>query len=146
MTIRHALASDVPEIVAMATTFHAQTPYRDQVRLDADRVAALVRHLIAHDDGAVFVAQGAGGDLVGMIVLHAFPHPFSGDRVASELAWWVEPVHRGRAGLYLLRRAEQWAQETGAVWWQMVAPTEEVGRFYEGQGFTALERTYQRRV
>lgn len=147
MTIRHALASDVPEIVAMATTFADTSEYRTVLRPDPPHVAALAERLIADEDGTVLVAQGAGGDLCGMLALHAFAHPMTGERVASELAWWVAPVHRqGRVGLALFQAGEQWARAQGAVWFQMIAPNDKVAAFYERQGFTKVETAYQRRM
>lgn len=145
MTIRTAVAEDTPEIVAMAERFVAQTSYRNLIAIDPARVAETVRTLVA-GSGAIFVAQRAGGDLVGMIALTVYDHPFSGDRVVSELAWWVEPGNRGRVGLWLLKRAEQWANEVGAVWLQMIAPTPEVEQMYERLAFVPIERSYQRRV
>lgn len=146
MTIRQAEPADIPEIVAMGQRFVAGTPYRDHIALDPAQVGRTVQHLLDHPTGAVFVAQGAGGDLVGMIAVHVYDHPFSGDRVAAELFWWVEPAQRGRVGLWLLRQAEQWANAAGAVWLQMVAPTPEVEQLYARLDFVPVERTFQRRI
>lgn len=146
MTIRPAVAADVPELVEMGERFVAATPYREHLVVSPQHLAATMQHLIASDSGAIFVAAGAGGDVVGMIGLHVFEHPYSGDRVAAELFWWVEPSRRGRIGLWLLRQAEQWANAVGAVWLQMVAPTPDVEQLYARLGFTPVERAYQRRI
>jgi GNAT superfamily N-acetyltransferase len=146
MTVRPAVAMDVPEIVEMATRFVDTTAYRDAVTINRERVTALAHQLIDSDTGTIFVAQASAGDLIGMIVLTSFDHPFSGDKVVAELAWWVEPAMRGRVGLYLLRKAEQWAIEQKAQWLTMGAPTPDVERFYAATGFTPVERAYQRRM
>lgn len=146
MTIRPAVAADVPEIVEMGMRFGKQSTYREHITLSATHLRDLAERLIVVEDGTIVVAQGAGGDLIGMIALHAFEHPMSGELVVLELAWWVEPAARGRAGILLLRAAEKWAQSVGASILQMVAPNAEVEHFYESIGMVPVERTFQRRV
>jgi GNAT superfamily N-acetyltransferase len=68
-----------------------------------------------------------------------FAHPITGDIMASELCWWVDPVARGsRVSTDLVKRAETWARENGAKWLEMIAPNDRVGWFYARQGY---ERT-----
>lgn len=54
--------------------------------------------------GVFFVAETTEGEGVGFILGHLAPHYFNPTLfVLSELAWWVDPAHRGsRAGLLLL--------------------------------------------
>lgn len=144
MTIRPARREDVPDLVAMAERFVAATSYREHFTLDLAHLTNTVTMLV--ERGGLFVAQGASGDLIGLIAIHVFQHPFTGVTMASELAWWVEPHHRGRTGLALLKHAEAWAKAQGAEWLHMVAPTPEVEQMYERMHFRPVERSYQRRV
>jgi GNAT superfamily N-acetyltransferase len=128
----------------MGERFLTETVYRGRVAVNPAQLASLGAGLLAGDAGTIFVAEVAG-DVVGMIGLLAFQHPMAGELTVSELFWWVEPEHRGR-GVRLLKRAEQWAHEIGAVKLFMIAPTAEVARLYERLGFEYLEMAYQKAV
>jgi predicted N-acetyltransferase YhbS len=143
MTIRPATADDVPSVVRLAESFVAHTEYASHITLDPGHVAHLAESLIADSDGVVFVAEQQDA-IVGMLALKAFTHPMSGQRIATEFVWWVEPAHRGSAGVRLLRMAEAWARDVGARALQMVAPNAHVGQFYEAVGYRPVETSYLR--
>jgi len=126
----------------MGRRFVEETPYRSIMAQDDDAVRACMTGLLTTPEAGLFVAENAGL-VVGMIAVLVFGHPLSGERIASELFWWVEPEHRG-GGIRLMKRAETWAQRRGAVKMQMIAPTEQVGRVYEALGYTRIEEVYQR--
>lgn len=142
--IRVATDADVSRIVEMGERFLTQTVYRGRVTVNPTSMAALVETLLHGGSGVLFVSEQAG-ELVGMIGLLAFVHPIAGEPTVSELFWWVEPEHRG-CGVRLLKRAEQWAREMGAVKLFMVAPTSDVGQLYERMGYEFLESAYQKAV
>jgi GNAT superfamily N-acetyltransferase len=144
MTIRPATLNDVAEIVTMAEAFAAQTDYGRHITISPSHVASLAESLIQDGSGAVLVAQDRGGAVVGMLALKAFEHPMSGQRIATEFVWWVEPAHRGSAGVRLLKAGEQWARDAGATALQMVAPNARVGAFYEAVGYQSVETSYVR--
>lgn len=141
--IRLATVSDVDGIVAMGRHFIAQV-YPADVAYNPEQIAALATHLIESPDGDIYLAD-IGGQTVGMIALTAYAHPMSGERIATEVCWWVEPSHRG-IGLRLYRAGEAWSRAHGAAVFQMIAPSPEVARFYERVGFKAIETTYQKRM
>lgn len=141
--IRTATEADVPAIVEMGRAFIAAIYPRD-LSFNPDQIAQTARGLMAQPDGAVFVLEVMGA-VVGMLAMIAFAHPLSGERIATELCWWVAPAHRG-LGLRLLRRGERWAAERGAVILQLIAPTPSAARLYEHRGFHAVETSYQRRL
>jgi predicted N-acetyltransferase YhbS len=145
MTIRPAVVSDVPSIVAMAEQFVRETPYAAHLVLSPSHVMQLAERLILSDDGVVLVAEDRG-EPVGMVALQAFEHPMSGQRVAAEFAWWVNPHHRGSIGVRLLHAAEHWAIVNGATALQMIAPDPRVGQLYARAGYHALETTFQKRI
>jgi GNAT superfamily N-acetyltransferase len=143
--IRPATMQDTTRLVEMARRFVAETAYAPLVSVSEPQLTATVDWVLSQ--GALFVAT-AGDALVGMIaVLPLFAHPVSGERVASELCWWVEPEHRnGSAAVRLLHAAETWAREQGAVVFQMVAPNQRVEDFYQAMGYDRVEVAYQKRV
>ncbi|KKL86125.1 hypothetical protein LCGC14_1947880, partial [marine sediment metagenome] len=74
-------------------------------------------------------------------------HYVSGELIAGEVVWWVDPEARTRrTGLKLMRKAEETAMGMGAVKMQMVAPNERIGKLYEHFGYTKVESTYQRNL
>ena len=141
--IRAATADDLDAIVTMAQAFLRETPYGTQIGTNPDRLRVFAWDLLQKDDAAIAVAESDGA-VVGMIALWCFLHPFSGERIAAELVWWVNPETRGSAGVRLLKWAEAWAKDQGAVALQMIAPTDRVANFYERCGFVKIEVAYQR--
>lgn len=119
------------------------TEYPGAIRFDPPALAALTRSLI-DGGGAVFVVEKDGG-LVGMMALTTYVHPMSGDTIATEIVWWMDPEARGgRAALKLFSAGEAWARSKGATKFQMIAPSDKVGAFYERLGFERIEVHYQR--
>ncbi len=145
LTIRDASDADVPAIIAMASRFVGSTPYGLQLSVAPERVAGLARYLIDHPDGTVLVAD-AGGTAVGFLALLAHDHVWAAERVAVEIAWWMDTAHRGSGGLRLLKAGEAWARAQGATVMQMIAPTEDVARVYTHGGYTRVETAFQKRV
>jgi len=140
--IRLATVEDIPAIAAMGAHF-IETEYPGAIRFDADRLATLTRSLI-DGAGVVFVVEQAGA-LVGMMALTTYLHPMNGDTIATEIVWWMDPAARGgRAALQLFAAGEAWARAQGATTFQMIAPSEKVGAFYERLGFHKIEVHYQR--
>lgn len=144
--IREAVAADLMMVVSMAARFIEESEYADKIASSAPDVEAFALRLMEGEDAALFVAERDGA-IIGMIGLWVFRHPFSGERVASELAWWVEPEHRqSSAGRRLLSAAEAWASGRGAVSLHMIAPNAHVEQFYQRVGYSKVEVTYERRL
>jgi GNAT superfamily N-acetyltransferase len=142
VTRRPATAADVDAIVAMGQRFLAQSVYRGHLADNPGQVRTLATSLIASPEGDVLVADDGDG-LVGMLAIVAYPHHLSGEWVAGEVAFWVDPAARG-IGLRLLRDAERWARAHGAARLELIAPTPEVERLYARLGYRPVERTYHR--
>lgn len=145
MIVRRAELADVPAIVAMGLRFAAEE-YRDYLNPDEASLTQLAQNVISGPTSIGFVAQEAtDGPVVGMIGLMTYRQPMSGALVATEIVWWMEPEARGaKAAIHLLNKGETWAREQGATKFQMIAPTDHVGHFYERMGFKKLETHYQR--
>ena len=147
MMIRRATAEDIPAIVTMAQTFAASPLYAAHVTVSVPHLTRLIASFLVNEDALALIAARDDGSLVGMIGMLICEHPVSGQRVATELAWWVDADTRGVGlGVKLLRAAEAWAAERGAEAMQMGAPTERVGEFYQAMGYARVETSYQRRL
>lgn len=140
--IRKAVADDMARLVEMGQRFAAETEYAAFISIDADRLAQTIANVTASPDGAVLVSE-AGDKAKGMIAMIVYDHPYSGQRTAFELVWWVDPEARGD-GVRLLRAAEEWARDQGATAMQMVAPNERVGALYRRLGYEPVETSFQR--
>jgi len=143
--IRDATHADIPRLVEMGGRFIASSQYGKFFADNATARRDLMARLIDHPDGALFGSEKDGA-LVGMIGVYAYQHPWSGERIGGEVFWWVEPEARGRRGMKLRRRAEQWAADAGCVRFQMIAPNEKVARAYRRLGYAKLEECYQRDI
>lgn len=139
--MRRATPEDAQAITRMGQRFASETEYRALIDVRSDIVETIVLGLLANPNGAIFVSGAE--DPTGMIAMLAYDHPFSGERTAFEVVWWVDPEARGD-GICLLRAAEDWAREQGIAKMQMVAPNERVGALYERLGYRPVEVSYQR--
>jgi len=139
--IRRATEADIGALVALAREFHAASQYSEWSHFSGSAVTEMLQGLLSNDDALVLVLEGLTG-AIGGVVSHS---PVSGDLMAVEMFWWVQPAARGN-GLRLLLRLEEWARERGAVHLAMVAPdkAENVHRLYERRGYAPVERQFVR--
>lgn len=139
--VRAATSADVPSIVAMGERF-VEAEYAAYLRLDGVSIAAYAQYLIG-GGGVVFIAE-RDMEPVGMMALTTYQQPMSGERVASEVVWWMdEDARGGLAALRFVKAAKQWAREQGATRLDMVAPSDRLCRFYEQIGMSKVETHYQ---
>ncbi len=145
-TYRAATPADLPRLCELFDHFCKAGAYAQHNRANPAVYTSFIAQLVAHADSVVIVHQ-QGDRLVGMIGVSVMPYPYSGEPIASELFWWLEPeVRGGGAGTALLGQAEQWAHARGATHLLMIAPTQSPGvdRIYQAMGYTPLETTWQK--
>lgn len=144
MTIRRATEQDFDGMADMSEHFLSATPYGTLLDASPDTLVSFMRSLAGLETAAMWVAE-SDGRLVGMVAGWVFQHPFSGQPIASELVWWVEPEARGTVGIRLLDAFETWAKKRGATGIQMIAPeSSSIGALYERRGYRRVETLYQR--
>lgn len=143
-TIREATRDDLPRVVAMFARFVRESQYRQYIGNHPDHAARMMAQLIDREDWALFVVE-QDDDVIGMLGLMLFDQPFSGERLATELFWWLDPEHRGHGG-WLLKRGEKWAKAHGATRISMMAPADKprVAETYRRLGYAEVEHVYQR--
>lgn len=159
MIIREAILEDAFRIREMATRFLLDSQYGELFHNERtpDAIGKLIEQVMAigtifiaeHEQNAPRWVQGLDAHrVVGMLAIVIVPHPLSGEKVAEEIAWWVEPQARGgMVGPHMLRSAEEWATRNGANVVKMVAPAASaVGIFYERSGYRAVETAYIKRI
>lgn len=143
--IRKAVKVDVEIMVEMGMRFISETSYKDRIMKNPAHLCVTLHGLIGIEDGLLLVSESSGlvNGAIGAVI---YDHPLSGERVASELFWWVNPESRGSHGPRLLKAAEAWAISRGARKMQMVAPNEHVEKFYNRIGYERVETMYQRNL
>ena len=144
--IRKARPEDAARICELVGHFLTQTTYRAVLPHKPANVAALVAQVL--DSGCILVAE-ADGVIVGFLAGLPLEEPVAGLRMFDELAWWVEPTHRGGSlvGPKLLRTAERWAKQKNLQLCKMVAPAgTNVGAFYRRMGYTEVETSWIKRL
>lgn len=144
--IRPATFADVPRIVEFVVHFIRGTRYAHFIGIDRVRIANLADVVIA-DLGVVLLAEHRG-EVVGMLALAALVQPLTGTIVVEELAWWVEPEHRGGRHAYrLLCAAEDWTRQNGHSVLKMLAPSDTVvGEMYVRRGYVPIETAYLKQL
>lgn len=159
VNVRLATVEDTRDVVTMALRFIRETSYNPTLCRATYETLAVVFQL-ALDHGACYVAvdehpfllghaqDTPGPRLVGFIAAVALTHPLTGELFADEIAWWMEPEHRGsRAAYQMLRALMDWCGQIGVPTLKMIAPAgSQIGTFYERMGFTAVETAYQLRL
>lgn len=144
--IRLATESDLDAVVAMGLRFQESSEYAHYLRATESTLTTVVGHVLRNENSNVWVAD-VNGRLIGMIAASLYTQPMSGECVGTEICWWMEPEARGgRTAIRLLRTAEAWAQEHGAVVFQMIAPNAAVGALYKRLAYQPIETHYQRRL
>jgi RimJ/RimL family protein N-acetyltransferase len=138
--IRDAQYTDLDRIVEMGRRFRKDTSYDKHLTDNPQRMMELAEKLISNQ---TLIVSEREGELIGMLGFVVYPHFISGEIMAGEIFWWVEPEHRGE-GIRLLREMEKRARLAGAKNMQMIAPNQKVAHFYERMGYEFVEETYQR--
>lgn len=137
--IRDAQQSDLKRIVEMGARFRRETSYDKYLGESRDCMTKLAENLISKRG---LLLSERGGRIIGMLGFIVHTHFISGELIAGEVFWWVEPEHRGE-GVKLLAEMKRRGKLAGAKYYQMVAPNEKVARFYERCGCEFVEATYQ---
>jgi GNAT superfamily N-acetyltransferase len=140
--IREAEEADIPALVAMAQRFIRESSYEGKIASNADVLTKLMGNLIGSNEGCIFVSE-QGSKVTGMIGAYLYVHPFSGENIAGEAFWWVEPEYRG-GGVKLMLEVEKWARAKGADRLTMIAPSPKVETLYQALGYGKLETHYQK--
>lgn len=147
-TVRKAQLEDVPRIIGLAARFIASTQYGRWLKPDPRAIGDLATAFIK-GAGIILLAE-VDRQIVGMIAAMPFQDPLHGNAwVCDEIAWWVEPEHRGGlVGPKLLKAYEVWAGQKGLSLLKMVAPAEspEVAAFYARSGYQLLETVFYKRL
>lgn len=141
--IRLGRLKDIPDILRLLSQFHQHSPYRDDP-MDVLYVRQLVEATLKllKEQSVIFLI---GEPAHGILIASVSPWAMSGKKVASELAWWIDPdVRKGGDGLLLFNAYEIWAKEIAkADKIQAVSlPDLDVSKIYKRKGYKLVETVY----
>lgn len=139
--IRLANPDDIERLAHLGELMHHESRFA-RMPYSTAKVRALLAMLIENPDGCLFVAERDGqvvGGFAGMIS----EHWFSEDQIASDLALFIAPDHRGgMTAARLLKAFTAWASERGAAMIQAGITTgvhvEASTRLYQTLGFVQV--------
>jgi GNAT superfamily N-acetyltransferase len=142
MTVRAAVAADKIRVVRLLKDAHAAggLPAILGLPFSAPHASALFDQQSSHADRLCLIYDVAGTPQ-GVLMASAQDHPFVGIRYSAEVAWWIDPDHRGMSASRMLAAYEQWATERGCTVAGIVAlrSAPRAGLIYERRGYTAAE-------
>ena len=139
--IREATQGDIPQIVKLISRSLVDGPYAGKIKDNPEQTAMLASKII-ESLGKILLCE-EDGKSTGLLAFIVLPHYMSGEMIADELAWYVEPEARiGGAALRLLWEAEKLAHEMGATRIKFSAPNQEVAHLYSRFGFKPIETVY----
>jgi len=129
--IRDAQPEDVSRIVEMGRRFLMDGPYKDKLADNSNAAAAYAAGILANQNGHILVAE-KDGSLIGVIAFVVDHHPMSGESIAAERIWYVEPEHRpGGIAMHLMWEAEKLAIY---LWENYIEPYDHEQIFFIGIG------------
>lgn len=137
--IREATQKDVGSLVKLGKLMQAESPRYRRLAYSPMKVGAMCEHLIDFHDGFLMVGERDGkltGALLGIIQEHWMSH----ERVANELAFYVDPEFRGlhtarSLGLAFIAWAETRRAKLIVGGASTGVETERAVLFYESIGF-----------
>lgn len=109
---------------------------------------ATLKEVLQANYGVVFLLENES-KIIGAIGGLIYPDSNTGDLTATESYWFVLKEHRrGLGGIRLYKAFKSWAIERGCLHLRMgyliASMPEDVARFYEREGFTAIEVNYSK--
>lgn len=149
--IRPAREADIPAVVEMLAQLHAVSGYDSA--LDRRWLSGVVRLAAFSPSTQACLVWDAGDGAAGCLLGEVAQHWWTGKRVATERAFWVDPAARhSRAAFALLRDFEAWARERGAQWLGMAqlasggADVDRLAALYRRLGFAPAEHHWTKEL
>lgn len=145
MIIRKAKHDDIFDLLVLARGFSKEAPAMH--KWDKDKTEHVLKTCIDSDITTILVME-LEGEVVGGIVGVIQPLFMSQTIVASELAWFVDPAHRGKGAIKLVKAFEGWAKENGADYVTMadIRGIADLSKLYERMGYELTEAAYSKKV
>jgi GNAT superfamily N-acetyltransferase len=137
---------NIEDLAVIAENFYSSSEFLNDFNMEVFKKSWSM--FLNDGDGVIFVSR-KDGEITGTIGGCKYPDPNSGEMLATEFFWFVNPESRGD-GLKLLKTFEKWAEEEGCKKVIMVhlsdSMPEKVKHIYERFGYKAAETHYIKEV
>lgn len=144
--VRLAKPEDAAVITDLMREFHSTSPYKAIVFEKNKSKEFILGVIKGNIRNHICLVALRSERVVGFIVGALGDTPFSSDKIASELGWFVRKEARGTKASYLLFKAyEDWAYRAGAKIVQsayLPELTPGLDKFYEREGYRPVEQSY----
>jgi len=142
MNLRVATIEDIKLVTDMALKFAHSSPYKKYI--EDSVVEEKVNDLLMGptNEKIVLLYQD-----LGMLAGIKTKFTYGTIPLAVETAWWVEPDQRGqKAGGELRKAFEYWASQVDCSLVVLSCLDDEVGKYYERNGYGLYERAYMKEL
>lgn len=148
--IRPAVSTDMSALVRMAADFHGAVPHLAAVPFSPLSASASIQQAMASPRAVVLVAVvrvAARDQAVGVLAAHEVDYPGGPAIFGRESLFWIDPAHRGRFAVPLLRAYEDWAQGRGIRLIGMTCFDDgRTARLMTRQGYAATEVNFVKAI
>jgi len=141
------------DILEMTKKFHEASPYHGIEDYDESQVADKILHFLEspRDTVIILLVNPETNKAVGMVVGMTTTGIFNRNKIAVELAWWVEEEFRGKQSLELFTAYNYWAENVAKCDSVTMAlleddKIEKLGKVYKRKGFVPVERAFIRKI
>lgn len=143
--VREATIDDIEEILRMVLAFKEASPFKD-FEVDEEYFRYFINSMISSPVSSVFILEEEKA--IGMLAATINDnHPLMyQSKLAAELAWWVDPEHRGKSSLKLFNAFEKWAVDKNCSYVSVSSLDDRIGGLYESLGYTKTEVSYMRKI
>ena len=144
-SIRKATKEDIIDLTILGKQFVKESQ-NELLGWSSSKVYDFLLDAVDRDDFGIFVLC-ANTEVVGMFLCLITPCFFSDVKQAVDIAWYVDPKHRGsRKAIQMLEVYEEWAKERGAVCTNLinldVLRGDRVAKLYKRMGYKLVENTF----
>lgn len=149
--IRLATEADLPDIIRMVRSLKDHSPSLASLDYEPEKVAAVVGTVSANPLIGICLIS-AQPNPVGMIIGSVSEMIFSFQKVAAELAWWMDEDYRkSRDAVQLIGAFEYWAENVAQVNLIQMSSTlthqtPQIEKFYKRRGYHLSENAYLRKL
>jgi len=140
--IRVGTLEDKEDIRLILSEFHKTSPFKD-IKVDKDKSTEFIVKAVTDDNCKVLIAT-LDKAVVGILIGTIQEFPFSLEKNALEVVWYVVPEHRGYLGKELYHAFHTWCLSRDVSVISMAAPTDnyKLRAFYTSLGYTPIEDVY----
>lgn len=150
MYLKLATKEDEGAVLRLCRLFYEDSPFSPKFAYSEEKVRDLLYQSLSLTPSPILFLLLVDDSIpVGLLVGYATKTPFSDDLVASELAWYIDPKHRGsRKAIELVYAYEEWARRIGCkhISMSLLTSSTDTSKLYDRLGYTKTEISYMKEL